>query len=191
MVIGSYCILSVNSNHYAIKATYRQVIYVISKYMYNEVVVSAVQVSEWSVMDLCVRSIDCFPSFYVFFLLSLELFRECAVFFCWVWNCSESVRFSSVEFGTVPRVYGFFLLSLELFRECTLTVPNSTEKKNVEKGETIDTPNTQIHDRPLTSLVWYKNFNKKCGVKLVLLLIWLIIYSVEGKASKEHNRGIV
>ena len=42
MVIGSYCILSVNSNHYAIKATYRQVIYVISKYMYNEVVVSAV-----------------------------------------------------------------------------------------------------------------------------------------------------
>ena len=45
------------------------------------------------------------------------------------------------------------------------TVPNSTEKnrthseqfqtqqkKNVERGETIDTPNTQIHDRPLTSL---------------------------------------
>jgi hypothetical protein len=69
-------------------------------------------------MDLCVRSIDCFPSFYVFFLLSLELFRVCAVFFCWVWNCSESVRFFSVEFGIVPRVCGFFLLSLELFREC-------------------------------------------------------------------------
>ena len=34
----------------------------------------------------------------------------------------------------------------------------------VERGN-IDTHNAQIHDR---SLSWYRHFNEKCGVKLVL-----------------------
>ena len=41
---------------------------------------------------------------------------------------------------------------------------NKISNTIVERGN-IDTPNAQIHDRPLS---WYRHFNEKGGVKLVL-----------------------
>ena len=52
------------------------------------------------------------------FVLFLELFRQCGITCFRLSNCSDSVVYFVLDFGTVPTVWYILFQILELFRQC-------------------------------------------------------------------------